>query len=138
MKDLTLTLPFPPSVNHYWRHVTLPLGKGKKGFRVQTLISADGRKYKESVCQEVLRQRIVLGITAPVMMSVLLCPPDRRRRDVDNYAKALLDSLVEAKVLKDDSQIRDLRLVWADAMPGGKAVVSIRSMAVPPAQGKLI
>lgn len=79
---------------------------------------------------------------APILcdcrLYVSLHAPDRRRRDVDNYAKALLDSLTEAGVWADDSQIRDLRLVWGDVLPGGKAVVTIRKMPMPPAQGKLV
>ena len=48
---------------------------------------------------------------------------------MDNYAKSLLDSLVKANVLEDDSLIRDLRLVWGDILSGGKAVVTIREIA---------
>ena len=141
MADLTIALSFPPSVNHYWRHVAMPLGKGKKGFSVRALISEKGRAYKLTVCREVLSQRAALGISGPVRMYIAFCPPDRRRRDVDNYAKALLDSLVEAKVLEDDSLIRDLRMVWGEVTPGGRAVVTIRKMAVPPEppqQGRLM
>lgn len=136
--SLVITLPFPPSVNHYWRHVVMPLGKGRKGYSVRSMISAKGREYKQKVCREVLAQRAHLGITTPVRMYIAFCPPDRRRRDVDNYAKALLDSLVEAKVLEDDSLIRDLRMVWGEVMPGGRAVVTIRKLAVPPEQGRLM
>ena len=134
MANLTITLPFPPSVNHYWRHVVM-------GKRVTTLISAPGRKYSAAVQGEVLLQKAARRINSHVAMTVLLHAPDRRRRDVDNYAKALLDSLVEAKVLEDDSLIRDLRMVWGDVVPGGKAVVTIRKMPVapePPKQGRLI
>ena len=141
MGKLTIALSFPPSVNHYWRHVAMPLGKGKKGFSVRALISEKGRAYKLTVCREVLSQRAALGISGPVRMYIAFCPPDRRRRDVDNYAKALLDSLVEAKVLEDDSLIRDLRMVWGEVTPGGRAVVTIRKMAVPPEppqQGRLM
>ena len=141
MADITIALSFPPSVNHYWRHVAMPLGKGKKGFSVRALISEKGRAYKLTVCREVLAQKAAHGIATPVRMYVALAPPDRRRRDVDNYAKALLDSLVEAKVLEDDSLIRDLRMVWGDVVPGGRAVVTIRKMPVapePPKQGRLI
>lgn len=142
ISDLTLVLPFPPSVNHYWRHVVLPLKKkttsGKQAFRVQALISVDGRKYKQAVCREVMAQNAQYRLSARVRLFVALYPPDRRRRDVDNYAKALLDSLTEAGVWADDAQIRDLRLVWGDVLPGGKAVVTIRKMPMPPAQGKLV
>ena len=125
-----ITLPFPPSVNHYWRHVAI-------GKRVTTLISAPGRKYSSAVHGEVLRQKAVLRINHHVAVTVLLHAPDRRRRDVDNYAKSLLDSLVKANVLEDDSLIRDLRLVWGDVQSGGKAVVMIREIAQA-AQGALI
>ena len=117
-----ITLPFPPSVNHYWRHVVM-------GKRVATLISAPGRKYTTAVLAEVLRQKAVLRIHNHVAVTIMLHAPDKRRRDVDNYAKSLLDSLVKANVLEDDSLIRDLRLVWGDILSGGKAVVTIREIA---------
>lgn len=131
--DLTLVLPFPPSVNHYWRHVIM-------GKYVRTLISAAGREFKLNVAQALQNQ---LGakidpILCDCRLYVSLHAPDRRRRDVDNYAKALLDSLTEAGVWADDSQIRDLRLVWGGVLPGGKAVVTIRKMPMPPAQGQLL
>ena len=117
-----ITLPFPPSVNHYWRHVVM-------GKRVATLISEPGRKYTTAVLGEVLRQKAAMRINHHVAVTVMLHAPDKRRRDVDNYAKSLLDSLVKANVLEDDSLIRDLRLVWGDILSGGKAVVTIREIA---------
>lgn len=130
MANLTITLPFPPSVNHYWRHVVM-------GKRVTTLISAPGRKYSAAVQGEVLLQKADRRINSHVAMTVLLHAPDRRRRDVDNYAKSLLDSLVKSGVLEDDSVVRDLRLVWGDVLSGGKAVVMIREIAQP-GQGGLL
>lgn len=140
--DLTFSVSFPPSVNHYWRHAVLPLkrktAEGKQAFRVQALISQAGRKYKQAVCREVMAQKAQYRLSARVRMFVALYPPDRRRRDVDNYAKALLDSLVEAGVLADDSQVADLRLMWCAPTPGGKAVVAIRPMPEAPEQGVLV
>ena len=128
--SLVITLPFPPSVNHYWRHVVM-------GKRVTTLISAPGRKYSAAVQGEVLLQKAARRINSHVAMTVLLHAPDRRRRDVDNYAKSLLDSLVKSGVLEDDSVVRDLRLVWGEVLSGGKAVVMIREIAQP-GQGGLL
>lgn len=57
-------------------------------------------------------------------------PPDRRGRDVDNLAKALLDALQHAGVMRDDSQVRRLVLEMADPAPKqGRAVVTIRPWA---------
>lgn len=121
MTAFTLTLPFPPSVNRYWRHVAI-------AGSVRALLSADGRQYKTDVGIETVRQRAPRGIAAPVAIHVTLHAPDNRRRDVDNYAKGLLDALVEADVLDDDSQVKDLHLVWGNVQRGGKAVVSIRPL----------
>jgi len=59
-------------------------------------------------------------------MTVTLHPPDRRRRDLDNAMKALLDSLEHAGVYDDDSQIDDLRIVRGGIVPGGACVIEIR------------
>jgi crossover junction endodeoxyribonuclease RusA len=40
-----------------------------------------------------------------VAVYVFAHPPDRRKRDLDNITKALLDALVGAGVLKDDHQV---------------------------------
>lgn len=53
-------------------------------------------------------------------------PPDRRRRDLDNIGKALLDSLEAASVFEDDGQIDDLRIVRCDVAKPGRVVVRIR------------
>ncbi|MDE7240282.1 RusA family crossover junction endodeoxyribonuclease [Desulfovibrio sp.] len=134
---LTIVLPFPPSVNHYWLNRIAETKAGRK--YVQTYISAAGKAFKRKVGRAV---RIQLGQQpGPIMgncrLYVALHAPDKRRRDVDNYAKALLDSLTEAGVWADDSQIQDLRLVWGAVLPGGKAVVTIRQMPAAMVQGVL-
>ena len=93
-------LPFPPSVNHYWRHV---------GHR--TLISRTGRAYRQQVLYDV-QQLGLRAITGPIKLEVIATRPDRRRRDVDNLLKSLLDALDHAEVYEDDSQIQDLRITW--------------------------
>ena len=87
-----ITLPFPPSVNHYWRHVVM-------GKRVATLISAPGRKYTTAVLGEVLRQKAAMRINHHVAVTIMLHAPDKRRRDVDNYAKSLVDG-ASARVVR--------------------------------------
>ena len=93
-------LPFPPSVNHYWRHV---------GSR--TLISQKGRAYRDGVIHDV-EELGLRAITGPIRLEVMVTRPDRRRRDVDNLLKSLLDALDHADVYEDDSQIQDLRITW--------------------------
>jgi crossover junction endodeoxyribonuclease RusA len=50
--------------------------------------------------------------------------PDKRRRDLDNILKALLDGLTHSGVWGDDSQVVDLRIVKAPTL-GGMVKVNI-------------
>jgi crossover junction endodeoxyribonuclease RusA len=92
-------LPFPPTVNTYWRN-----------YRGRTVLSARGRNYKKKVYEDLSEERTLLKTPLTGRLRVVAClyPPDRRRRDVDNYSKGLLDAIGEAKIYEDDSQIDGL------------------------------
>jgi len=114
-----LRLPYPPSTNTYWRHPTRGPLAGRH------LISAKGREYRAEVCRLVATGAAALS--GPLDVCVILTPPDRRRRDIDNATKSLLDSLTHAGVWGDDSQIRRLLLELRDPNPGhGSAEVTIQ------------
>ena len=53
-------------------------------------------------------------------------PPDRRRRDIDNIQKALLDALEHGGAYADDSQIVRLTIEKRGPVAGGKTLVRIR------------
>lgn len=110
---MQVELPFPPSVNHYYRHV---------GPRV--LISREGRAYREKVCAA-LAWRGVPRLSSPLAVTVDVHPPDNRRRDLDNTQKALLDAMQHGGVYDDDGLIALLASRRRDLAPGGKVVVSI-------------
>jgi crossover junction endodeoxyribonuclease RusA len=67
-----------------------------------------------------------LPLTGALAVEVKLHPPDRRRRDLDNLLKALLDALQHAGVYADDSLIDRLSVEKGEVAVGGKAVVVIR------------
>jgi len=120
---LSLHLPYPPSVNHYWRRV------GAK-----TLISREGRRFREEVVAKI-SQRKVRAISGPVRVHILACRPDKRRRDIDNILKSLLDALGHAGVYEDDSQIWKLSVEWTrgfngqlSTVPGGWVEITIKEM----------
>ena len=112
---MELILPFPPSVNHYYRRVG-----------PRTLISREGREYRRVICgllagggfrRPPLDGRIALGMDA--------FPPDRRLRDLDNLLKCSQDSLAHAGVFEDDSQIDLLGVARREPVKGGKVVIRI-------------
>ena len=95
---MVMTLPYPPSVNHYWRRVG-----------PRTLISREGRTFRQNVCA-LLATGDGNGPRKPpsggrIALAMDAFPPDRRRRDLDNIAKPVLDALEHAGVYEDDSQI---------------------------------
>lgn len=74
-------------------------------------LSAKGKAYRQEVYALTLEQHgIFKPFTGPVKASVELLPPDKRKRDIDNYNKALFDSLAHANVFMDDSQIKELHI----------------------------
>jgi crossover junction endodeoxyribonuclease RusA len=121
---VTIKLPFPPSTNQYYRSIRM--GKG-----VRTLISERGRAYRDQVvgeCCVVHLTNTLLG--GRLAVKVTLCPPDRRKRDLDNFNKGLLDALTHAGIWGDDSQIDDLRVVRGAVTKGGYALVEVRELEV--------
>lgn len=108
MSPVALMLPWPPSVNAYWRHP----GGGKH------LISEQGRGYRLAVLEAVLLAGNPRCGSHPVVVQIFATQPDKRRRDLDNLLKAPLDALSHAGVWDDDSQIHDLSIRWGNGEPG--------------------
>ena len=117
---LELELPWPPSVNHYYRHV---------GPRV--LISRDGRKYRELVTALVNRNGF-RPFPGRISLRAEFYPPDWRRRDLDNVGgKVLLDTLQAAGLFKDDSQIKRILLEMHEPIEGGMCFIKLEDMDEP-------
>ena len=118
MEAVSVELPWPPSVNRYYRV-----------FRNRILISRDGRKYRMMVVSRL--GGINRKLTGEVSVEIDLYPPDRRRRDIDNPLKCLLDSMTHAGVYEDDSQIKDIELHMREPMPPkGLVHVTLREMTM--------
>lgn len=116
---ICLTLPFPPSVNTYYRS---PRSGPLAG---RTLISKAGRAYRVEVAETVARHGQKMPAGARLSVAVMLHAPDRRTRDLDNSMKALLDSLHHAGVFEDDGLIDELQIRRGPVIKGGKAVVLV-------------
>lgn len=108
-ETIRATLPYPPTVNHYWRHVVC------RG-RVCVYVSDEGRAYRRRV------QVAMAGaptLSGRLRVIVRVCPPDHRARDLDNLMKCLLDSLTAAGIWGDDSQVDELTIVRDEPIRGG-------------------
>jgi len=119
---ISLTLPFPPSVNTYWRHPTTGKLAGRH------LISEKGRAYRTAVLAAVLGQRRNRKLDGRLSVQITAHVPDRRQRDLDNMLKALLDALTHAGVWADDSAIDRLEIKRGSQIDGGRVLVEIVEM----------
>ena len=117
---MQITLPWPPTVNTYWRHAPIRYGRG-----VVVYISKAGRAYRKTVGKMVLEQDAYKILTCRLSCLILASPPDARKRDLDNILKALLDAMEHAGVYENDEQIDDLHVLRAPPMKGGQVVVCL-------------
>ena len=108
------TLPYPPSVNSIWRRV------GNK-----TLLSADGREYHARVENAVALLMTRYAVPpAPHAVRLSFVVPDRRKRDLDNLPKAVLDPLYRAFGM-DDSVITRIEATKRYEGPGTSGSVTV-------------
>lgn len=111
-RSVILDLPWPPSINRYWR---------RAGTHIH--ISNEGRSYRQIVAYIALgkdgfgKQRVAVDIDA--------FPPDARRRDIDNIQKALLDALQHGQLFDDDSQVKRLQTTMLEQRKPGMVRVTV-------------
>ena len=104
-------LPWPVSINRYLR---------RSGVRMHT--TNEAKAYRRDVGW------LLAGVEgfgpARLAVDIQACPPDNRKRDLDNVAKVLIDALMHAGLFDDDSQIDDLR-IWRGPVRKGAGFVLV-------------
>jgi crossover junction endodeoxyribonuclease RusA len=109
---MIIELPWPPSVNRYLR---------RAGKVMHT--TNEAKQYRKDVgwlCANAPRfgsKRLALEVAA--------YPPDKRRRDLDNIQKVLIDALMHAGLFDDDSQIDSLLTLRKEVRKPGCVLVKI-------------
>lgn len=115
---MELELPWPPSINHYWRRS--PHGG--------SFISSEGKAYLEHVGL-LLKMKRVKPIEGPVAIRITLNPPNLRRRDLDNCFKVLIDAITKGGAMGDDFQIKHIEATMLDVVKNGRAVIELKPLA---------
>jgi crossover junction endodeoxyribonuclease RusA len=90
-------LDWPPTINHYWKTRCV-------NGRPIVYATPAAKAYREAAAD----QRPTAPLLGRLAVSLELTMPDRRRRDIDNAAKAVLDAISHAGIWQDDSQIDKL------------------------------
>lgn len=115
VEDIVLHLPWPPTVNSYYK-VT------RYG---QRYLDKKVRAFRDLVAESVHEQIPGVTLDESLFMEVYLYPPDKRKRDLDNYMKGLLDALTEAELWIDDSLVDQLHIFRGVIVSGGSVRVEI-------------
>ena len=114
MAEIEIILEYPPSINKYYV-------KTRNG----VFIGKEGKRYRAVVLDDVRAQVGQLNIEYRVSLEIYMFPPDRRKRDLDNICKALLDALTHADVWEDDSLIDQLFIYRGERVESGSIVIKI-------------
>ena len=93
--------------------------------RGRPIISKKGREYRKTIAA--LVPLLKATHTGRISVRILAQPPDRRKRDLDNLGKSLLDALTHAGVMVDDSLIDRFVIERGPVAPGGRVVVLVDS-----------
>ena len=114
MSAVTVTLPFPPSVNALYRNAP---GRGR----------AKTQRYHQWTTQAAWEAKIQRAgkVKGPYALYIVACRPDARKRDLDNLAKPLSDALKTAGIIEDDSLCARLEMSWG--APGKTVLVTVIS-----------
>ena len=117
---IQLKVPFPNSTNSHWK-----IARGRH------YISQKGVKFRQDVLNKVRLQGIK-PFTGRLCVEVNLYPPDKRKRDIDNFGgKSLMDALMHAGVFVDDEQIDKLIVERKEIVKGGQCIVHIKEHEKP-------
>jgi len=110
-----LVLPWPPTINTYWRCV-----------KNRVLLSKRGREYKRAV-KTLSTQWPSFG-DKRLSVLIVLMPATRHELDIDNRMKPMLDVLEENHVMNNDSQVDSLLVFRGPVMKPGKVIISIQTL----------
>ena len=108
-----MILPFPPTLNGLYS------GKSRR------YKSPRYKKWIADALEKLYGQSFPQWVNGAVKVELDFVRPDKRKRDLDNLAKAVLDFCTDVGVWSDDSQIEHLTLRWVkDSFKGVKITVS--------------
>jgi crossover junction endodeoxyribonuclease RusA len=100
---IELTVEYPPSANQLWRAVP---GRGV----IKSKVYRDWLKINLWIISGQLKTKV----TGQYVVVFEASRPDKRRRDIDNLIKPLMDLIVQAGAVEDDSLCAELTAKWVN------------------------
>lgn len=127
LMSLRFTLPWPPSVNTYWRHAVVG-GKWKKA-RAMVFLSQAAKDYRVGVLAALREAQVPKGaLRGRLSIHVIAHPPSAGDHDLDNLWKGMLDSLKHAGIIRDDADFDDEHIVRGRVVKRGMLSVTLSEL----------
>jgi crossover junction endodeoxyribonuclease RusA len=104
-------IPTPPSMNALWR-IT-----GRRMYRT--------KKYVEWIeqCKTALAEFQKPAIDYPFNIEIIVGRPSKRRMDIDNRAKAVMDMLQHLDIITDDCLANRVTMMWSNEINDCKVTI---------------
>jgi crossover junction endodeoxyribonuclease RusA len=122
VNPIVLVLPFPPTVNHYYR----------PGYRDRAVrqLTDEAKQFRKDVHIAAMMQlKLPLPkLSGRLAVRAFLAAPDHRRYDLDNRMKGLLDAIQHSGIYADDQQIDQLTIERFAPCSRGYAKVEIEEI----------
>lgn len=114
IKMIKFDLPYPVncSINHLYNRT-------KNG----CFVNKTAKKYKDNVYY-LLHNFKKFG-SQNVQLEIIIHPPDKRKRDLDNILKIVFDSLEFSKIIENDFQIVELCVKKKEVIKNGILKITI-------------
>jgi crossover junction endodeoxyribonuclease RusA len=112
----SISVPYPPSTNRLWSYSSRGVYR-TKSYTDWLDLALHSIEWK----RELIEKRCAVAIRAN--------PGDRRKRDIDNIVKPLLDLLEHAKIIKNDNLFVELEVKWDETLPPKLAQILITGIA---------
>lgn len=114
-KIIDIEVPWPPSANNNWR-----IARGRMVLTPSTI------NYKKHVSQQAYTWPRVT-FDREIDINILAYPPiGKRKMDIDNILKVLLDSLQGTHLFDDDNKINKITIERKESVRGGKLEINLQ------------
>jgi crossover junction endodeoxyribonuclease RusA len=111
---IMLSIPYPPSGNHMWKHA-----RGKH------YLTKEAVAYYSQVAWVIKSSGLAMGLDCRLEVEVDIYPPDKRKRDLSNVIKVVEDACTKAGLWVDDSQIDRLVLQRMPSIKNGAIALRV-------------
>jgi crossover junction endodeoxyribonuclease RusA len=91
-------------------------------------ITKAGREFKAAVADYVVEYKVPKLGDSKLKITMVLFPRDKRKIDIDNRIKAVLDALEDAGVFNNDFQVDHLEIIRGEPVKNGGIRVMIETI----------